>query len=42
MLGGNMAFLPVTAGGATVLLVGLILFAANVLLKVRAPGGSAG
>ena len=42
MLGGNMAFLPVVAIGAATLLLGLILFAANVLLKVRAAGGSAG
>jgi len=35
MLGGNEAMLPVVAGGALVLLVGLVLFAANVLMKVR-------
>ena len=36
MLTGTEAALPVTAGGATVVLVGLALFALNVLLNVRA------
>jgi hypothetical protein len=36
MLTGTDAALPVTAGGATTVLVGLALFALNVLLNVRA------
>ena len=35
LLSGNQAMTPVVAGGALVLLVGLVLFAANVLMNVR-------
>ena len=35
LLSGNEAMTPVVAGGALVLLVGLVLFAANVLMNVR-------
>ena len=35
LLTGNMGLTPLVAGGALTLLVGLVLFAANVLLKVR-------
>ena len=36
LLTGNQSMVPLTAAGATVLLAGLVLFAANVLLKVKA------
>ena len=35
LLSGNQGMIPVTAGGAMVLLAGLVLFAANVLMNVR-------
>ena len=35
LLSGNQGLTPVVAGGALTLLVGLVLFAANVLLRVR-------
>ena len=43
MLGAGVELVAVTAAGATVLLVGLVLFAANVLMTVRAaPRAAAG
>jgi hypothetical protein len=36
LLSGNEKALPIVAGSATVVLVGLVLFAANVLVNVRA------
>jgi len=36
MLTGSDGFLPVVATGASVVLLGLVLFSANVLLRVRA------
>ena len=38
MLTGSQGVMAVIAAGASTLLIGLVLFAANVLLNVKAPG----
>lgn len=41
VLSGNQGALPIVAAGATTVLAALILFAANVLINVKAPATSA-
>lgn len=40
MLTGNQGVMPVIAAGATTLLIGLVLFAVNVLLTVKVPSAN--